>query len=355
MKRGTLVVAAFASCLDPTEIFVVIDSNVDCAEILQVEIFTGKSTTPNAETHACANGHVGDIVLVPSGTDDGPVDIRVVATLKAQPPADCAANPASGCIEARRRLGYVKHTPLHLPIALNGQCKNVVCADPDTTCVEGTCVQKTIDPEKCKTVAGCDQTMLPMCPGGIPKLNAVSAWHFDERMGTMTSAIGAGGTIPLGTGASFTPNDPCGSALVFASAIMPMQLLDGSTFKPSTALAVWMRFRTMAAGKWTLVSMRTTTNGFDITLDNGAPHFSLAGPGGTFEAGAPGMQVADGKWHSVHVEWRASSGDASLRIDEGPPLTGTALIGTLQPLATPLVVGLPNGAIDDVYLYDTAQ
>jgi hypothetical protein len=96
-----------------------------------------------AVTQDCdADGHIGSLVLVPSGDKDDAMRIRVVAGVSDDGglrPEDCAARDYAGCIVARRAIKYVAHESLELDIDLTSDCVNLGC-DPEHTCLVGGCV-----------------------------------------------------------------------------------------------------------------------------------------------------------------------------------------------------------------------
>jgi hypothetical protein len=146
MRLRVAIVAAMAlsDCLDPTEIIVVISTDVPCSQVTSTAIAVGKpgddKNFTSAKTTACADdGGIGTIVVLPSHGIDDAVGIRVtLATLGAQ--ADTCISPTfDGCIVARRSLSYYPHHPLTLPIAMQQICESQKC-DPFSTCVNGSCI-----------------------------------------------------------------------------------------------------------------------------------------------------------------------------------------------------------------------
>ena len=146
MKLRVAIVAAvsLSDCLDPTEIRVVISTDVACSQVNSTAIAVGKpgddSTVTNAKTSACSDdGGIGTIVLTPSHGIDDDVGIRVTLGVGAMAADQCVAPKFAGCIVARRSLPYYPHTPLTLPIDMQQACLDDFC-DPSSTCVNGSCV-----------------------------------------------------------------------------------------------------------------------------------------------------------------------------------------------------------------------
>jgi len=146
LRRGLVVVmlagCAISDCLDPTEIELVLSTNVPCASVRNAAIAVGAPGDDDSGISAVSmqcsdDGGLGTLVVIPSGTGDF-VGIR--ATLGVNAGADrCAAPSFTGCVVARRSLSYTPHQRLFLPIELDGVCLGNPC-DPNSTCVNGTCV-----------------------------------------------------------------------------------------------------------------------------------------------------------------------------------------------------------------------
>ena len=151
---GAMVVLA-SSCLEPTQITVVVSTDVDCAVVTktQTEIAIGtrasvdQGTGQNVTATTCAGTEIGSIALVPSGTNESVAVGVYLSTKLGKPSYSCRAN-AADCIVARRVIGYVPHTPLTLPIHLSLSCLNVTCSSGQT-CVDGRCTSDTIDTTRC--------------------------------------------------------------------------------------------------------------------------------------------------------------------------------------------------------------
>jgi hypothetical protein len=130
-----------ATCRPPTEIDVVITTDVDCAKVTGTMIRAGAddgAPRSTAQTTSCTEGRIGDIVIVPSGPNDARVRIEVTLAVEHKDPAMCAASPEL-CVVARRILRFVPHEPLTLPIAMSADCLGVPCNDPNSTCEHGQC------------------------------------------------------------------------------------------------------------------------------------------------------------------------------------------------------------------------
>ena len=142
---GSTLVAT--GCADPTEIRLHVFTNVPCtdpAEWKGVAVYVGRADAnledkaPALSTMSCDQyGQVGSLVVVPSGSKDDEIGLRVVAGISRNP-EDCASHQYQGCIVARRSVRFNRHTTLDLDIELTSDCRGVGC-DAAHTCIEGTC------------------------------------------------------------------------------------------------------------------------------------------------------------------------------------------------------------------------
>jgi hypothetical protein len=133
------------------------------------------------DPHCDPTGNMGTFVVVPSSAKNEAFAVRVV--MGVDRPAD-SCGPANGsdyqgCIVARRELSFVPHTPLTLPIAMHGACKNVTCGVHETCVVNaGTpeCVSDVIpNPGSCHGAACAEGVLVdggiedaPTTPGDGP-------------------------------------------------------------------------------------------------------------------------------------------------------------------------------------------
>jgi hypothetical protein len=134
------LVGGYLSCADATEIFVDVRTDVPCDRLPSTRVSGGRAA---GDTDACGPGpsadlnEVGTISLVPSGAADELVTVTVITGF-GKPAADCTEGDAR-CVFARRRLRYLRHTKLQVPVEMRAACLGVVC-DPTSTCVQGGCV-----------------------------------------------------------------------------------------------------------------------------------------------------------------------------------------------------------------------
>lgn len=191
----TVVLSALLldACLDPTQIELVITTDLLCeeAELKSTGIVAAAPADLDerrdtaAQAHGCRDGYIGRLIAIPSGADNEQVAFKIASTADDQVPVVGCLGPElpDKCIVARRSLRYVPHTPLTLPIAMRRACLGVVCP-PGETCVDGTCRSASVDPGQC-TGDGCGEQQLPPgqprvpMPGPEPvPPNASWALHF---------------------------------------------------------------------------------------------------------------------------------------------------------------------------------
>jgi alpha-tubulin suppressor-like RCC1 family protein len=161
---GALLVAAvgaFNGCQDPTQATAILRTNVPYGPGTNVALWatrSGRLAEP-AGTWAepwLADGNIGDLVVVPEADQrSSPLTLRVALGLRGRAATDCSDTQPSNCIVARRKLAFLPHTRLRIPIVMYLACEGVVC-DPDSTCnAFGACVPATVDPNACATPEGC--------------------------------------------------------------------------------------------------------------------------------------------------------------------------------------------------------
>ncbi|NUP04662.1 MAG: hypothetical protein HOW73_01220 [Polyangiaceae bacterium] len=201
------VVVGFLSCREPTQITVRVTTDADCPEGAQrprvndivivtarkIELGTKGNPQPvpvaNAVTKQCAaedgTNTIGTLVLLPDGGDDQSVEVMVVAGVQRDETDDgehsmsasqCADLAFTGdsvegqpCIVARRRLTFIDHESLVMPVELDRRCIGEDCGS-DLTCFEGNCVSPDVvcspdDPE-CDPPEGCVDECELSCTSG---------------------------------------------------------------------------------------------------------------------------------------------------------------------------------------------
>jgi hypothetical protein len=153
----TLIAAV--SCLDPTEVTLVVTTDVQCPLDRGTSITVGSTgddlsvKPPLTVTQDCTGGSktvddagtltspasIGTLVVVPSGSKSDSFAVRVVMAVDPNmSPMDCVAPAYTNCIVADREVSFIPHTPITLPIEVTLDCKNIVCSK-GLTCVHGQC------------------------------------------------------------------------------------------------------------------------------------------------------------------------------------------------------------------------
>jgi formylglycine-generating enzyme required for sulfatase activity len=174
MCRGrTLILAAIglalaSSCRSPTDITVEVTADFACADLRGVAVTIGGILGDDLEnkgatttSSSCDQGNVGRVVVIPSGSKDDGIAIKVVAGF-GRPVEECAPPYPKGCIVARRSLKYTPHQELHVPITLRAACDGIACGTTES-CVKGACLPAALDGSKCAG-AGCDESTLGAGP-----------------------------------------------------------------------------------------------------------------------------------------------------------------------------------------------
>jgi hypothetical protein len=146
---------ALGSCRAPTEITLVLSTDVKCAEIRGTSVTVGalgdietKPATASSTFCDASSGDLGALVIVPSGGKGDEVAMKVIAG-RGRDAASCTPPYGRGCIVARRAIHFLPHIALRVRVPLRAACDGVPCRD-DQTCVSGSCVDAVIsDPGAC--------------------------------------------------------------------------------------------------------------------------------------------------------------------------------------------------------------
>lgn len=153
---------SFAGCYGATQVELVIATNANCDLHTETQIRVGKSA--NAETAAstticgATEPQLGTLTLVPSGDRDDTVFVTVVSAFGIRPEECNAPENAKKCITAKRRVSYIAHQSLRIPIVMSEQCRGLPC-DDEQTCAVGQCIPVEL----------CGESR---CPGETPEVLA---------------------------------------------------------------------------------------------------------------------------------------------------------------------------------------
>lgn len=163
--RGVVLAASgltlLLACRDPTQITLEIHTDAACDAVAGTAIFVGtpgnvENVAPAATTSACtSDGDIGSLVLVPRDSNDLSVGVRVALSVSGNLDECLTPDYGDSCIIARRSLRYIEHTPLTLPMDLSVVCQGTFC-DANTTCINGECVDASVDPNDCTKNDTCD-------------------------------------------------------------------------------------------------------------------------------------------------------------------------------------------------------
>jgi hypothetical protein len=181
---------AVASCLGPTEVTLVLTTDVPCdtLQMQRTSITVGTASDIEAKdpvtiTDLCDPGagtshSIGTFVVIPGGGSSDEFAVRVVSGVDV-PVGDCKGQGYHGCIVERRELAFVPHTPLTLPIPMDIDCLNVRCGTHET-CFKGGCVSAHIaNSSACASPGGCGPDVLPdggaRAADGSPETSQASA------------------------------------------------------------------------------------------------------------------------------------------------------------------------------------
>ncbi len=147
---GGVVVGLLAACYGPTEVVAEISTDVTCdvvgakGVVIRTAAQVGqlRDASPRTDSTTCSPdpkaSDLGTIVMVPS--DDADAFVFEVVVGFTRPAGDCRPpSDVDGCIVARRRIDFVRHRSLRMPIHLDRQCVGIRCGE-DETCDRGACV-----------------------------------------------------------------------------------------------------------------------------------------------------------------------------------------------------------------------
>lgn len=152
---------AVVSCLGPTEVTLVLTTDLPCGAQQGTSIAVGSpddvsTVAPVTVTSDCtlAGGDgsvddagalavpasIGTFVVVPSGSRSGSFAVQIVTAFDpVAQPSDCAGLDYQGCIVERRQISFIPHTPLTVPIEMTLDCLGIPC-NASQTCSHGHCV-----------------------------------------------------------------------------------------------------------------------------------------------------------------------------------------------------------------------
>ncbi len=195
------------ACATPTALTLTIFGELACDKGSVVALVGGGGLealpfkAPSSVSTTCdAAGRRGNVVVLPTASNDESVAFAVIQRADGQP-ADGCLDPkqSSGCIVAKRQLRFAKHASSEMRIDLRLSCLGITC-DTNETCVKGRCLDA-----QTTCGAACDETALEGRTGGAnpdnrdasaddaSELNAI-----DSGAGTRDATVNGDTTCALG-------------------------------------------------------------------------------------------------------------------------------------------------------------
>ncbi len=148
---GWIAVAGVIACATPTQVEVVISTDVPCESVRGLAVAVGSDARSEGQapgsasvTPLCDGGALGTLFVKPGDGRGSGLFVKVV--LASDAPLDrCLADATQpGCIVARRVLAFESGRTLRLPVPQTATCRARGCANSET-CALGTCVDAAAD------------------------------------------------------------------------------------------------------------------------------------------------------------------------------------------------------------------
>lgn len=370
--RPALVLVALcaSACKTPTEVSIVIRSDVAYREDMAVAVAVDaperiEDASPRVVVRQrwVAGGSLGDVVAVPSN-DRSELAVRVVLAT-GRDPSTCSVNDAAGCIVVRRRLDFVRGESARAEVVLRPICLGVYCEAGSSCAVDGTCGSLTSD--EATGVGGDDGVdageadpyaalVLADRPRHYYRLDepegaAVARDRMGRADGAVDSAhvrLGATGALTRSsnTGAFF---DGGGSIAVAkaesANGAATVEAWIRSDASDAPDRSVVERVDLVAAEPYGFRLAKPRTNGASFAVFRGPDAFEVTTPKTRFAGYSHVVAVTRGPSIEIYLNGLSSE---PARSAASP----TALVG-------PLVIGGSHvghasflGAIDEVAIYD---
>ncbi len=184
LARRTLLLTCLAlcGCLEPTQVTFKITTDIPCEQVSAVAITAGlegetEKADPITVVKSCTSdgmvGAIGTYAVTPAASRSVRASFKAVVGVGAiDVESECtASNGYRGCVVARRRINFVAHRALVVPVELFLVCKDVQC-DQNSSCNRvGRCVNSLVDTEQCSSDNVCNDTVTT--PGeGLPCFNS---------------------------------------------------------------------------------------------------------------------------------------------------------------------------------------
>lgn len=138
--RGTfaasVVAVAVLACYGPTEVVVELRTDLHARNPRTLIRVGGTTATKDG---AGGDGRIGELVLVPSGARDAPVELAIVTSVDGRSPDECESSAdKTGCVFARRRFKFAPHESRSFMVFMSSVCLGKDCGAQ--TCEDGVCV-----------------------------------------------------------------------------------------------------------------------------------------------------------------------------------------------------------------------
>ena len=354
---GLAPLGVVLACRAPTQITVTITTDVPCERFggstLTVGMLGAIETQPatSSKTTCSGAGHIGTVVIAPSGSKDDLVAMKLVMGIGHSAETCTPANDyQGGCIVARRALHFLPHEDLHVVIGLDATCTDFPCAASET-CVDRACRPAVIDDSsKCTRPEGCGDDALR--DGGASD----GSHGTDGGSGDSGPALDGGGIDSGGASASslIAVGFSHSCALTSAGGVkcwgsnVARQLGDNDTADSITPRDVMSDTTTTLAGAVSIHAGRDTTC---ARMDTGNPRcWGVALDKPLVDGGAPSTYMTATLWPTLagaseiafgwgHLCWRIGSATARCMgaNDLGQLGTGNQTYGL--PPVTPNLAG----------------
>ena len=374
IRKATVVLITLAlllvfSCREPTQVTLVITTDVPCDQWKGATVTIGSASeietkAPFTTTTTCrSDGSAGTLVLVPSGAEDSVFAVKVVGG-KGRDPAECVAPVyGPGCIVARRTVGFLPNQPLTLAIPLRDTCSTLRCGANDT-CAGGRCRNaKVPDPSACAGKTGCGEDVL-----GSPESTdcATLGKPADENCWDVSASFGVANYARDGKNGlhAFGQVVPVGKR-VYA-------FLDGSTDETYTTTQGHCSYKQgttfVYSPGWDIERKYDPKSGYTI-LVRGRSQTDCNALGQFLPLGAAlcsgvitlnhdrgWRMVSDGSKCDVSGRWKASDTTDSFgrrvfcSVDSGAGTTSWEASATCGTVSAPLCCGCPEAANVDIKL-----
>ncbi len=176
------VVGLLFGCLDSTQVTFKIGTDVPCDRANGTAITVGlEGQTEKAEpikvvTNCDADGKVaaiGTYAVTPGKKAPKVASARITLAVGQDIDVKTACTPSNGyqgCVVARRKVSFVTHRSLVVPVDLYLNCKDVQCDENSTCNRAGKCVSSTVNPDACDAEGVCAE-LVTVAGEGLPCFN----------------------------------------------------------------------------------------------------------------------------------------------------------------------------------------